>query len=68
MSYPLHLQRTYNIMTGEELKKLREAKGLTQTELGQIIGTTHPVISAWENGRQKISKVYQRILMQYFKV
>lgn len=55
-------------MTGQELKNLREAKGLTQTELGEKIGTHYTVISGWENGKHKISKAYLRLLKNFFKV
>ena len=53
-------------MTGKELKTLRKQAGLTQTELGQEIGTSYPVLSNWENGKQKISNVYQKVLTDYF--
>jgi transcriptional regulator with XRE-family HTH domain len=55
-------------MTGEELKILREKAGLTQIELAEKIGTFHPVISGWENGKHKISRAYLRILKSFFKV
>lgn len=54
-------------MTGQELKLLREKAGLTQTELADKIGTTHPRISDWETGKRKISLAYQRILKNCFK-
>lgn len=38
---------------GEKLLKIRKAKGLTQTELGEIIGRGYSSISKYENGSQK---------------
>lgn len=39
---------------GYRLKQLREAQGLTQTELGQRIGRKQPEIHRWEIGRVRI--------------
>lgn len=41
--------------TGEKIKDLRMKKGLTQQELGDIIGVTAQRVSAIESGRNKIS-------------
>ncbi len=37
---------------GEYLKSLREAQGLTLTELGELIGTSHSYLSQIENGKK----------------
>lgn len=55
-------------MTAEELKTLRTKAGLTQTELADKIGTHKQVISAWENGKSKISKPYVKLLQMALKV
>lgn len=55
-------------MTGQELKILREKAGLTQTELAEKIGSFHPQISSWETGKRKISRAYEKILKDFFKV
>ena len=34
----------------KQLKELREAKNMTQTELAERLGVTQGVISQWENG------------------
>jgi len=34
----------------ENLKSLRKAKGITQTELAKMIGVDQRTISAWESG------------------
>lgn len=38
-------------MTGERIKKLRKEKGLTQQELGQMLGVQKSAIAKYENGR-----------------
>lgn len=40
---------TYITATG--IKRLREARGLTQTELGEKIGVSGKAVSKWETGR-----------------
>lgn len=35
---------------GERIKRLREAKGLTQEELGRRCGVSKSAVSQWENG------------------
>ena len=34
---------------GERIKMLRIAKGLTQTELGDLVGAAKTTVSQWEN-------------------
>jgi len=41
--------------TGEKIKDLRVRNGLTQQELGDIIGVSAQRVSAIESGRNKIS-------------
>jgi transcriptional regulator with XRE-family HTH domain len=41
-------------MDGAELRRRREALGLTQTQLGERIGIRQPSISAWEQGHKPI--------------
>lgn len=36
---------------GSLIKKIREEKGLSQSELGSILGVTNKAVSRWENGR-----------------
>ena len=35
----------------EKIRALREAKGLSQTELAEALGVDQTTISAWENGK-----------------
>lgn len=53
-------------MTGEEIKKLREKYGLTQTQMGQDLGTTDTRISEWEHGK-KMAKISEKAVFYYFK-
>lgn len=55
-------------MNGKELKILREKAQLTQKELSEKIGTLHPRISDWENGKRKISAAYLKILNDFFNL
>lgn len=41
---------------GAELRRLREAAGRTQTDVGSAIGRTHATLVNWESGKTKISK------------
>lgn len=53
-------------MTGEELKKLRVKKGITQRKLGELIGyegrSAEVVVQQWEYGKQPIPLKHFRAL------
>lgn len=53
---------------GTKLKELRIAKGISQKELGLVIGATYSAVSYWETGvnEPKISHVIA--LAKYFDV
>ena len=38
-------------ITGQTVKRLREAKGLTQTQLGELIGVGAKAVSRWETAK-----------------
>ena len=38
---------------GEYLRRLREARGLSQFQLGKIVGVSDKAVSKWENGYAK---------------
>ena len=40
----------------DELKKLREANGLSQDDLARLAGTSQPQIKRLENGERKLTK------------
>ena len=35
---------------GKQIKKYRTAKGLTQEQLGELVGVTTQAVSKWERG------------------
>ena len=43
---------------GERVRKIRVSKGLTQTELANIIGKDHPSINKLENGKVNPSYIF----------
>lgn len=38
---------------GDYLRRLREAKGLSQFQLGKLVGVSDKAVSKWENGYAK---------------
>ena len=57
-------------MTGERIKKLRKEKGLTQEQLGNLLGVKKSAIAKYENNRvsnlkkdtiQKLSEIFDII-------
>lgn len=44
-------------LMGSRLRRIREAKGLTQPALADIMGVTTSAVSAWENGRNIVDAV-----------
>lgn len=40
---------------GENIRRLREQAGMTQADLGKILGVTHSAISLIESGKRGIS-------------
>lgn len=55
-------------MFSEQLKKLREDKGITQYELAEIIHVSRAAISKWERGQGIPSKCNLESLCSYFEV
>ena len=45
-----------SVSTGAAIKRAREAKGLTQPELGALIGVTFATVSRWELGAYEVPK------------
>lgn len=53
---------------GERLKELREARKLTQEELGKMVGTTRQTISNYEIGKRKADYEMLEALADIFNV
>lgn len=41
------------ILIGDNLRELRESKGLTQKQLGELLGVSAPEVSAYENDSRR---------------
>lgn len=53
-------------LDGNKLQALREAKGLTQRQVGQAIGVSTVTVSSYENGHGKPSgDVLARLMVLY---
>lgn len=52
----------------KRLKELREEKGITQHELGQLVNMTKMAISHWEKGHSEPSIAQLILLSNYFGV
>jgi len=52
----------------KRLKELREEKGITQHELGQLVNMTKMAISHWEKGHSEPSITQLILLSNYFGV
>src|SRR6266702_4752078 len=53
---------------GTELRRLRDATGRTQSNVGQAIGRTHATLVNWELGKTKISKADLVLLLSELRV
>lgn len=51
-----------NMTVGENIKRLRELKGLSQLELAKTVGKTQQAVDAWErNIARPISKTLEKV-------
>lgn len=53
---------------GTIIKELRERKGLSQEELGKIVGVSDKTVSSWEINRTEPKMGIVQLLADYFKV
>ena len=49
-------------MNGEDVRRLRNGLGMTQVELGLIVGVDRMTILRWENQQSRLSPTVQRIM------
>ena len=56
------------VSIGERIKKLREAKGLSQEDLSKEIHITREVIAKWETGERDLKTEYTVKLADFFNV
>lgn len=50
------------------LKAIRESKGMTQTQLGEVIGAKKSAVSLWESGKRQIDNNTLKSLADFFGV
>lgn len=58
----------YKIKKKENLRKLREERGLSQTALGKVCKVGYISVSRWENGQAEINTPTVLRLAKFFKV
>ncbi|MBQ1348501.1 MAG: helix-turn-helix domain-containing protein [Aeriscardovia sp.] len=61
-------EKTEEKMTGEELKSIRLAQGLTQAALGKFVGRTKLSIINYEKGKTRVPEDVIRILEERFGI
>lgn len=54
--------------TGERIKALRTARGITQPQLADMIGATKQAVSMWEHGNNKPSRISIERMCDLFNV
>ena len=54
--------------TAERIKQLRKKKGISQSELAEVIGVKNNTVSTWERGTRKPDFEALNLLSDYFEV
>ena len=54
--------------TAERIKQLRKKKGISQSELAEVIGVKSNTVSTWERGTRKPDFEALNLLSDYFEV
>ena len=54
--------------TAERIKQLRKKKGISQSELAELIGVKNNTVSTWERGTRKPDFEALNVLSNYFEV
>ena len=55
-------------ITAERIKQLRKKKGISQSELAELIGVKNNTVSTWERGTRKPDFEALNLLSDYFEV
>ena len=55
-------------ITAERIKQLRKKKGISQSELAELIGVKTNTVSTWERGTRKTDFEALNLLSNYFEV
>lgn len=56
------------MLYAQRLRELREAHGLSQTDIARVLHTTQSQISKWENGVSTMRTRYYVALAKYYNV
>ena len=59
---------TEGVLFGERVRQLRQEKGMSQKELGQVVGLSHKAISTIEGGQRSTSIEKLILLARFFSV
>lgn len=62
------LRRHVGLLSAAEIRAGRVALGLTQSELGRLLGCAAESLSRWENGALLQSRTYDRMLRLFFQL
>jgi len=62
------LRRHIGLLTAGEIRAGRVNLGLTQSDLGQLLGCAAESLSRWENGAVLQSRTYDRLLRLFFQL
>jgi len=57
-----------NSNIGETIKYLRKGKGMSQVELGKILGYSARTVSDWENGSTEPNISAIRAMVRFFEI
>jgi transcriptional regulator with XRE-family HTH domain len=55
-------------MTGKELRELGDSMGLSQSQLGSLVGYTPQTISHMEGSRKPITEALEKSLLAHFRI
>lgn len=67
--------RELNARLGQRLRQCRQAAGMTQAKLGQLLGVSFQMVQKYESGQnhlsvvqfQKITQIFQRDLVWFLQ-
>lgn len=55
------------IMRIDEVKRIRQTMGMTQTEFGNAIGVSRTTVTDWENNKADISPAKRKKIIEFCK-
>ena len=64
----LYRRRLSMATTADRIKQLRKKKGISQSELAELIGVKNNTVSTWERGTRKPDFEALNLLSNYFEV